>query len=115
MEQLAHALASHRRLAIIEVLLDRGTASQSELRELLGVPVTQRGTFSKDVGVLERSGLLRRDGESSTLALSDLTARLLQALAALDREVAAERARQSEESAQRLQAAALRTETKGIA
>jgi hypothetical protein len=53
--------------------------------------------------------------ESSTLALSDLTARLLQALAALDREVAAERARQSEESAQRLQAAALLTETKGIA
>lgn len=116
MEGIAHALSSSRRLAILETLLARGTkASQRDLREALEIPASKRGTLNKDIRVLEDSGLLLRHEDDSMLALPASTARALQALAELDREVTAERARLAAARAERLRRSVLREETRRIA
>src|SRR6202000_1053623 len=102
MEDLLRALSCDRRMVILEVLLSHGPCTSAELRAVLGLPAPQRGTLSKDLTVLHRRGLLRREGERFSPSMPGETARVLEALALLDRELTARQAARSEESARRL-------------
>jgi predicted transcriptional regulator len=105
MEDLLRALSCDRRMIILKVLLSQGPCTSAELRTVLGLPATQRGTLSKDLTVLHRRGLLQREGERFSPSIPRETAGALEALALLDRELTARQAARSEESARKLRSA----------
>lgn len=117
MEEIAHAFASDRRLDLLESLLGAagGRSTQRQLRRSLAIPASRKGTLNKDIAALGRAGLLSRDGDSAVLLHPALTARALQALSELHREVTAERARNSEERARRMRTITMRAGPEEVA
>lgn len=103
MDSLLEALGDPLRLAvIIELHAIRRGATQSELRERLAVPSTQRGTLSKAMKRLASAGLVTRDADTYMLAHPVATGSLLVSAANLAREVAEARAHQAKEDARQL-------------
>jgi hypothetical protein len=92
MEQLFDALANDRRIAILGELVG-GRASQAQLREVLGVPASQKGTLKKDVDVLVEAHVVVRAGDLYELVEPDGVQALLQQAADLDAALSAELAR----------------------
>src|SRR3954451_15780248 len=114
MDGLDHAFASPRRREVLEALASLEQATQQELREALRIPSSQRGTLSKDVSALEESGLVVVDTKARwRLAFPELTGRALQAVADLNREIAAARADEAERRSQRLRLATMRKPPQG--
>lgn len=114
MEGVDHAFASPRRREVLEALTSLGRATQQELREALAIPSSQRGTLSKDISALEGAGLVVVGSEERwQLSFPELTARTLQAIADLDREVAAARADAAAKRSRLLRRATMRKTPEG--
>jgi DNA-binding transcriptional ArsR family regulator len=114
MDRIDHAFASMRRREVLEALVVLEQATQQELRKALVIPSSQRGTLSKDVSALEEAGLVVVDQVGRwRLSFPELTGRALQAVADLDREIAAARADEAAKRSRRLRRAAMRQPPKG--
>jgi DNA-binding transcriptional ArsR family regulator len=116
MDRIDHAFASTRRREVLEALVSLEQATQQELREALAIPSSHRGTLSKDLSALEEAGLVVVDQVGRwRLSFPELTGPALQAVADLDREIAAARADEAAKRSRRLRRAAMREPPKAEA